>query len=170
MTSDTPRRRAPRKGAQRPGYSHLRHPFQPQSAFSEDEIAAMHDTALRVLEDLGIRILLDEARAVAALIDARRGQVLLVSKKREPPELFALQLRPNGKGVQTARPLGRLAGVPQPTADDLRQRCEAASALLGWPAPYAEVSVPPAAHAPALPAADDPVPLAACNRSMEVAS
>lgn len=58
----------------------------------------------------------------AVAVDARRGQVLLVSKKREPPELFALQLRPNVKGVQTARPLGRLAGVPQPTADDLRQR------------------------------------------------
>ncbi|MDT4863637.1 hypothetical protein FQZ97_983530 [compost metagenome] len=53
---------------------------------------------------------------------------------------------------------------------DLRQRCEAASALLGWPAPYAEVFAPLATHAPAPPTAGDPVPLAACNTSMEVAS
>ena len=58
----------------------------------------------------------------AVAVDARRGQVLLVSKKREPPELFALPLRPSGKNVLTARPLGGLAGVPQPSADDLRQR------------------------------------------------
>ena len=58
----------------------------------------------------------------AVAVDARRGQVLLVSKKRHPPELFALPLRPGGKQVLTARPLGRLTGVPKPTADDLRQR------------------------------------------------
>lgn len=58
----------------------------------------------------------------AVAVDAKRGQVLLVSKKRQPPELFALALRPQDKGVQTARALGRLAGVPQPDADDLRQR------------------------------------------------
>ena len=58
----------------------------------------------------------------AVAVDARRGQVLLVSKKRHPPELFALPLRPSGKEVLTARPLGRLAGVPKPTPDDLRQR------------------------------------------------
>jgi hypothetical protein len=48
----------------------------------------------------------------AVAVDAARGQVLLVSKKRRPPELFALPLRPGDKaGVQTARPLGRLAGI-----------------------------------------------------------
>jgi trimethylamine--corrinoid protein Co-methyltransferase len=51
----------------------LRHRLGPQDDFSADEIAAMHDTALRVLENLGIRILLDEARAIfrnwGALVD-----------------------------------------------------------------------------------------------------
>jgi len=48
----------------------------------------------------------------AVAVDAARGQVLLVSKKRRPPELFALPLRPGDRaGVQTARPLGRLAGI-----------------------------------------------------------
>ncbi|TWI07337.1 hypothetical protein [Aerolutibacter ruishenii] len=58
----------------------------------------------------------------AVAVDARRGQVLLVSKKRQPAELFALPLRPRDKGIQTARPLGHLAGVPQPTPQDLRKR------------------------------------------------
>mgnify|MGYP006217026537 CR=1 FL=1 len=50
--------------------------FAAQGAFTTDEIAAMHDTALRVLERLGIRILLDEARALfrAAGSQPRRDQ------------------------------------------------------------------------------------------------
>lgn len=69
-----PRRRRDRApAALRAGYSHLRHPFAAQGAFSDDEIAAMHDTALRVLENLGMRILLPEARAIfraaGALVD-----------------------------------------------------------------------------------------------------
>jgi trimethylamine--corrinoid protein Co-methyltransferase len=72
--TDAPRQRRARAALPtRAGYAQLRHPFAPQRAFSEDEIAAMHDTALRVLEDLGIRILLDEARtifgAAGALVD-----------------------------------------------------------------------------------------------------
>lgn len=58
----------------------------------------------------------------AVAVDARRGEVLLVSKKRHPPELFSVPLRPSGKEVVTARPLGRLAGVPRPTDEDIRQR------------------------------------------------
>lgn len=56
----------------------------------------------------------------AVAVDAQRGQVLLVSKKRTPPELFELTLRPRDRGVQVARKLGVLAGVPQPDADELR--------------------------------------------------
>ncbi|MBC2837608.1 trimethylamine methyltransferase family protein [Paragemmobacter straminiformis] len=72
--TDTPRQRRPRAPVPlRAGYKQLRHPFAPQAAFSGDEIAAMHDTALRVLENLGIRILLDEARSIfraaGALVD-----------------------------------------------------------------------------------------------------
>jgi trimethylamine--corrinoid protein Co-methyltransferase len=72
--TDAPRRRRERSSAPaRPCYGQLRHPFVPQPAFSDDEIAAMHDTALRVLENLGIRVLLDEARTLfrsaGALVD-----------------------------------------------------------------------------------------------------
>ena len=56
----------------------------------------------------------------AIAVDAARGEVLLVSKKRVPPELFRLPLRPPADGgVLVAEPLGTLAGVAQPDADDL---------------------------------------------------
>jgi len=62
----------------------------------------------------------------AVAVDAARGQILLVSKKRRPPELFVLPLAP-GRGVQTARRIGRLT-VPAPvgTAGPLERRVTAA--------------------------------------------
>ena len=41
-----------------------------------------------------------------------------MSKKRVPPELFSLPLRPRGGGMQVARRLGVLAGVPAPTVEE----------------------------------------------------
>ncbi|MEL6522354.1 MAG: trimethylamine methyltransferase family protein [Pseudomonadota bacterium] len=43
-------------------YRQLRNPFPPMDVFSTDEIAAIHDTALQTLEELGIKLLLPEAR------------------------------------------------------------------------------------------------------------
>ena len=57
----------------------------------------------------------------AVAVDAARGQILLVSKKRQPPELFALPLRPGGNRLITATAVGPLAGVPQPDAATRRQ-------------------------------------------------
>ena len=48
----------------KPNYRQLRHPFAPQKIFSEDEIFNIHDTALKVLEELGIKVLLPEARDI----------------------------------------------------------------------------------------------------------
>lgn len=56
----------------------------------------------------------------AVAVDAEHGEILLVSKKRTPPELFSLPLRPGGDDVQVARKLGVLAGVPVPDAESLR--------------------------------------------------
>ena len=60
------RRRAPELETAKsgPDYRHLRHPFRPQAIFSDDQVAAIHESALEVLERLGMRILLDEARAL----------------------------------------------------------------------------------------------------------
>jgi len=43
-------------------YRVLRHPFQPQKLFSDDEINTIHETALKILEQLGLRILSPSAR------------------------------------------------------------------------------------------------------------
>lgn len=54
-------------------------------------------------------------------VDAREGAVYLVSKKRVPPELFRVALRPPQQRVQTAERVGTLTGIEQPTVDDLRR-------------------------------------------------
>ena len=63
----------------------------------------------------------DGARDCEAIaVDAARGQILLLSKKRQPPELFDLPLRPRSDSLQTATRIGRLAGVPQASAETRR--------------------------------------------------
>lgn len=64
----------------------------------------------------------------AVAVDAAAGQVLLVSKKRVPPELFSLPLAdPRGAMVE-ARRIGRLAGVPQ-VGEELRRKDPKLAAL-----------------------------------------
>ncbi len=53
----------------------------------------------------------------AVAVDVARRQILLISKKRQPPELFVLPLRPTGTGLLTATRVGLLAGVPRADAD-----------------------------------------------------
>ena len=48
----------------------------------------------------------------AVAVDAAAGKVLLVSKKRKPPELFQLPLADPGKAWREPRRIGRLNGVP----------------------------------------------------------
>lgn len=62
----------------------------------------------------------------AVAVDAARGEILLVSKRRRPPELFSLPLRPQGDGLQVARLLGHLAGIPRPSAGELRDNARQA--------------------------------------------
>ena len=45
-------------------YRQLRNTLIRQPAFSEDRLEAIHDTALRVIEELGIKVLNDEARTI----------------------------------------------------------------------------------------------------------
>jgi hypothetical protein len=56
----------------------------------------------------------------AAAVDVATGQVLLISKKRVPPELFGVPLRP-AAGLQTAKLLGTLNGIGQPDQAQLRK-------------------------------------------------
>ena len=43
-------------------YRHLTNPFEPLKVFSDDEVASIHEAALTVLENQGMRVLLPEAR------------------------------------------------------------------------------------------------------------
>jgi hypothetical protein len=58
----------------------------------------------------------------AVAVDAAAGQVLLVSKKRVPPELLAVPLRPAPGGEPVvAQLLAVFGGIEQPSAQDLKQ-------------------------------------------------
>ena len=62
----------------------------------------------------------DGARDCEALaVDQETGELLLISKKRVPPELFRLPARPQGSRIEVAELLGTLHGIEQPTAADL---------------------------------------------------
>jgi trimethylamine--corrinoid protein Co-methyltransferase len=67
-------RRRPRRSPapQRPRFpARLSHPFAPQEGFPEARIHEIHDTALRVLEELGVTVLDEESRAVFRAAGAR---------------------------------------------------------------------------------------------------
>ena len=54
-------------------------------------------------------------------MDPRRGEILLISKKRQPPELFSLPLHPPAGELLTASRLGSLEGMPPPDPERMRQ-------------------------------------------------
>lgn len=79
MTGTTHRRQRrrtrpaePRAAPQREvNYRQLRNPFPVMSVFSDDEAENMHETALRTLQELGMKVLLPEARQLFAAVGAR---------------------------------------------------------------------------------------------------
>jgi trimethylamine---corrinoid protein Co-methyltransferase len=50
----------------RPAYLGLRNPYPPVAQFSADQIEAIHETSLTMLEEIGIKVLHEEARAIFA--------------------------------------------------------------------------------------------------------
>ena len=92
-TSGTPRSHS---------YRQLQHPFTPQAIFSEDGVARIHEMALQVVQDLGIKILLPEARqifeAAGALVDhdtqiVRIGSDLVEAALATTPTSYRLRGR-----------------------------------------------------------------------------
>jgi trimethylamine--corrinoid protein Co-methyltransferase len=68
--------------ARTPNYRQLRNPFPIMSVFSDDEAANMHETALRMLEDLGMKVLLPEARKIYAAAGARvEGEMVYLGRE-----------------------------------------------------------------------------------------
>lgn len=74
----------------------------------------------------------------ALAVDPARDAILLISKKRQPPELFALPLRKRTAGIAVARRIGLLNGVPQ--ADAELQRRDPKTARLHGQVTAADVS------------------------------
>lgn len=112
-------------------YTHLTNPFTPQGVFSDDEVAGVHSAALDVLERLGIRVLLPEARAILAAAGARMvedmvfiGADLVAEALRTAPRSW--RMRAANPGHEQDYAPGRLlfgpgAGCPNVT-DRLRGR------------------------------------------------
>ncbi len=44
-------------------YRHLRNPFAPARVFSDDQVAALHEAALAILETQGMKVLSADARS-----------------------------------------------------------------------------------------------------------
>jgi trimethylamine--corrinoid protein Co-methyltransferase len=117
--------------ARAPNYIRLRHPFSPQAVFSGDEVAAIHDTALRVLEELGIKILLPEAREIltgaGAMADGdmvRIGRDMVAAALENAPS--SIRLRAANPGREQIYENGAMifkagAGCPNVT-DTIRGR------------------------------------------------
>lgn len=110
-------------------YRRLRNPFTPQSVFSEDRVEAIHQAALRVLEELGIRVLLPEARRrfgqAGAFVDhdtmmVRIGRDVVEAAVASAPRAFVVRGGNPGRDVPIE--LGALtfqAGAGAPNATDV---------------------------------------------------
>ena len=115
-------------GARETDYHTLRHPFPSVGVFSDDRIAAMHEAALTVLEEMGMKVLLPEARDVyragGALVDedaetVRIGRDMVEAAIASAPK--SIRLRGGHPGKDLTMALGNLAiqpGAGAPHASD----------------------------------------------------
>ena len=109
------------------GYRNLRNPFPPAPAFSDDRVFAIHDAALGVLEELGMKVLLPDARAIfragGAIVDdetemVRIGRDMVEAAISSAPK--SVSLRAGAAARDVTLELGALtflsgAGAPHAT-------------------------------------------------------
>lgn len=112
-------------------YRQLKHLFQPQSVFTDDAIQNIHAMALRLLEELGIKILLPAARdifkAASAVIDdqqkmVRIGHEIVEQALKSAPQ--SIRLRAAATYREQAYENGSMlfmAGSGCPNAQDLER-------------------------------------------------
>ncbi len=115
--------------ARTPNYISLRHPFQPQQVFSEDEVANIHNTALRVLQELGIKILLLEAREIFRKAGARVAEdmvfigadIVTHSLQTAPASIRLRAANPRKEQIYENGAMLFMAGAGCPNATDLER-------------------------------------------------
>jgi len=116
-------------------YRVLRNPFPTMDVFSADEIANMHATALRTLEELGVNTLLPEAREIFAKAGARvDGEMVFIGRDmveaalETAPKSFLCQGGARARDFQME--LGALTfqpGAGAPNCTDLKRGRRAGS-------------------------------------------
>ncbi|MEM9430960.1 MAG: trimethylamine methyltransferase family protein [Pseudomonadota bacterium] len=117
----------PPEGLRDVDYRRLRNPFPAMDVFPADRIEDMHQSALRILEELGMRVLLPEARAILAKAGARiDGDMVFVGRDIVAAALKSAPRSINCRGGARHRDmvleLGSLvfqAGAGAPHATDL---------------------------------------------------
>lgn len=133
MATDQRRRRRSRNPAadirRKVEYHNLWNPFPATPVFSDDRIAAIHDSALQVLEQLGMKVLLPEARRIyaqgGALVDedtqmVRIGRDIIAASLESAPR--SIELRAGARHRDLTLELGVLtfqSGAGSPHATDL---------------------------------------------------
>lgn len=115
------------KSLRKVNYRQLRNPFPAMAVFSEDQAEDMHQSALQILEDLGMRVLLPEARAIFAQAGARvDGEMVFVGRDIVAAALASapksIPCRAGARDRDVVMELGNLvfqAGAGAPHATDL---------------------------------------------------
>ncbi|UWQ90967.1 trimethylamine methyltransferase family protein [Rhodobacteraceae bacterium M382] len=110
-------------------YRNLKNPFPPMNAFTEDRIEALHEASMTVLEELGIKVLLPEARKLFRAGGARvdeTSEMVFIGRDMVEAALAtapkAIQLRAGARHRDLELKLGNLAfqpGAGAPHATDL---------------------------------------------------
>ncbi len=85
-----------------------------------EEPRALVDGVLRPAWSIAFRWPDGPRDCEAVAVDVARGEILLISKRHRPPELFILPLRPAPGSLQVAQRVGHLGGMPEPDPNLLR--------------------------------------------------
>lgn len=117
------------KHSRAPDYRKLRNPFKPVDLFTDDRVEAMHEAALATLEDLGIKVLLPEARQLYKSAGARVdddtemvyiGREIITAALAKAPR--KIEMQGGAPGREVTLELGSLVfqpGAGAPHATDL---------------------------------------------------
>lgn len=127
------RRRARKKTTQQSkrsfDYHNLKNPFPPVGVFSEDQIASIHETALRTLEELGLKVLLPKAVEIYRKAGARvDGDMVYIGRDLVEAALMSapksISGRAGARDKDLTFELGRMIfqpGAGAPHATDLER-------------------------------------------------